>query len=323
MAEVIRVGFIGGGGNARGHMRRVREVEGAQIAGVCDVVPELAREAGELAGAEAYTDHRALLDRGDLDAVFISIPVFAHGAPELDTIARGLPFLVEKPVALDLATATAIEAAARAKGVMVAVGYQLRYAGTVDVARERLARQRIGLVIGRYWCNSGSGDPDRWLRQMEKSGGQLVEQATHTIDMMRYLGGEIAEVFCYQTRQVLDQIDCPDFNACALRFENGAVGTLTTAWCYEPDWQNANIVDVLYENTRLCWSASRLTVVEGNEAREVTAPGPNIDEIFLRAVRERNPSLIRSPYEDGVRSLAVSLAMNESAASGQPVAVAV
>src|SRR5262245_38314329 len=175
MADVIRVGFIGCGGNARGHMRRVREVEGAQIVGVCDVVPELASEAGELTGAEACTDHRALLDRGDLDAVFISIPVFAHGAPELDTIARGLPFLVEKPVALDLATAKEIAAAARTMGVMVAVGYQLRYAGTVDVARERLARQRIGLVIGRYWCNSGSGDPGRWLRQMEKSGGQLVE----------------------------------------------------------------------------------------------------------------------------------------------------
>jgi predicted dehydrogenase len=323
MAEQVRVGFIGCGGNARGHMRRMQEIDGVSIVGVCDVVPQLAEEAAGLAGGAAYTDHRALLDRADLDAVCISIPVFAHGGPELATIHRGLPFLVEKPVAIDLATAKEIEGARAARGLLAAVGYQLRYAGTVDLAREQLAGKRVGLVIGRYWCNSGSGDPGRWLRQMDKSGGQLVEQATHTIDMMRYLGGEIEEVFCYQTRQVLEGIDCPDFNACALRFASGAVGTLTTSWCYEPDWNNANILDILYENTRLCWSAAKLTILEDREPRELSGLGPNIDEVFIRAVRENTPALIRSAYEDGIRSLAVSLAMNESAAKAQPVTVEV
>ena len=71
-------------------MRRMKELEGVSIAGVCDVVPQLAEEAAGLAGAKAYTDHRALLERTDLDAICISIPVFAHGEPEL--VARfGLP----------------------------------------------------------------------------------------------------------------------------------------------------------------------------------------------------------------------------------------
>src|SRR5438552_17795692 len=127
MAEAIRFGFIGCGGNARGHMKRLQEVEGAQIVGVCDVAAEAAQQAAEMTGAETYSDHRALLERSDLDAIIISIPVFAHGAPERDTIARGLPFLVEKPVAIDLATAREIESAARRAGIMTAVGYQLRY----------------------------------------------------------------------------------------------------------------------------------------------------------------------------------------------------
>src|SRR5262249_28845307 len=134
--------------------------------------------------------------------------------------------------------------------------------------------------------------------------------------------GEISEVFCYQAQQVLMEIDCPDFNACALRFASGAVGTLTTAWAYAQGWDNANILDILYENTRLCWSYGKLTVIEAGEAREFTPPAPTIDSVFVRAVRERNPSLIRSSYADAVRSLAVSLAMNESAATGQPVKVA-
>ena len=108
--EEVRIGFIGCGGNATGHMRRLTRMEGARIVGVCDVVPDLAQRAAELTGGEAYTEHRALLDRQDLDAVYLSIPVFAHGQPEMDTLERGLPFFVEKPVARDMATARQIEA---------------------------------------------------------------------------------------------------------------------------------------------------------------------------------------------------------------------
>jgi len=319
MAEPVRVGFIGCGGNARHHIRRLLEVEGAQVVGVFDVVPQNAEEAAVMAGAQTYPSHHALLERSDLDCMYISIPVFAHGEIELAVIERDLPFLVEKPVALDLSTALAIQSAIRKKKLMTAVGYQLRYAATADVALERLKGQRLGLITGRYWSGSGKGDPERWLCQMAKSGGQLVEQATHTIDMMRFLGGEIQEVFCYQGRQVLTDIDCPDANAVALRFANGAVGTLTAVWAYEQDKKNTNVLDVFYEAHRLTWSYGKLTVMEGPEPQEFTQPGPTIDSVFIQAVRERRPALIRSSYADAVRTLAASLAMNESATTGRPV----
>src|SRR4051794_15636888 len=175
MLEVVKIGFVGCGGNARGHMRSLLQLPDARLVGVCDVVEELARTAAGETGAEAYTDHRKLLDRQDLDAVYLSIPVFAHGQPEMDVIERGLPFLVEKPVAIDIATAREIERRAQEKRLITAVGYQLRYGATVDRAREVLAGKRIGLATGKYWCNSGAGDPTRWLRVMAKSGGQLVE----------------------------------------------------------------------------------------------------------------------------------------------------
>jgi myo-inositol 2-dehydrogenase / D-chiro-inositol 1-dehydrogenase len=321
MSELVNIGFIGCGGNARGHMKRLLELPGVKIAGVCDVVEDLSRAAAGEVGGEPYTDHRRLLDRGDLHAVYISIPVFAHGAPEFDTIDRGLPFLVEKPVAISMSLAREIEAKVKERNLLTAVGYQLRYGGTVDLAKQVLADQPLGLVNGKYWCNSGAGDPTRWLRQMEKSGGQLVEQATHTIDMMRYLAGEVTEVYCASTNRVLKEIDCPDFNAVALRFENGAVGSLTTSWVFAQGWGNANIVDILYADAMLTWTYGKVTVYRNGAVEELAKPGPSVDEVFVEAVRTGDRSAIRSPYGDAVTSLAVSLAMNRSAVENRPVRV--
>jgi myo-inositol 2-dehydrogenase / D-chiro-inositol 1-dehydrogenase len=321
MASAVRIGFIGCGGNARGHMKRVQEVAGAKIVAVCDVVEELVTKAGEETASEAYTDHRRLLDRQDLDAVYISIPVYAHGDPELDTIDRGLPFLVEKPVAREMSTARKIEKKVRDSGLITAVGYQLRYAATGDAAREILAGRTIGLVNGKYWCNSGVGDPSRWLRQMAKSGGQLVEQATHTVDMMRFLAGEVTEVYCASTSQLLKEIDCPDFNAVSLKFANGAVGTLTTSWAFAQGWGNANVVDILFEDALLNWTHGKLTIYRNGEIEEISKAGPGIDEVFVNAVRTGDAAAIRSPYSDAVTSLALTLAMNVSAEENRPVRI--
>jgi predicted dehydrogenase len=308
-------------------MRRLGALAGAQIVAVCDVVADLADGAAQLTGARPYTDYRALLERPDLDAVYLSIPVFAHGEPELAVIERGLPMLVEKPVALDLDTARGVLAAVRRAGVLTCVGYQLRYCGSADAARERLAAPDtgpIGTAAGTYWCGTGRAPADHWRNSMRRSGGQLVEQATHTVDMMRFLVGEIGEVFAYYGRRVIPEGhgDCPDVHAVALRFASGATGTLNATWAIDPtDWGHANLVDVAAGEQRLHWRITGLSVVKGAEREEIARPDQSIDEVFVDAVRTGDASAIRSDYADAVRSLAVSLAANQSAAAGAPVPV--
>ena len=321
--DEVKIGFIGCGGNARGHMNRLLKVEGARIVAVCDLVETLAQQAAKLTGGSAYTDYRRLLERGDLDAVYLSIPVFAHGEPELAVIERGLPFLVEKPVAREMETARKIEAAVQQAGLLTCVGYQLRYSGTVDIAREALSGETVGMAVGRYWCGSGRGEAGRWVQQFAKSGGQLVEQATHTIDMMRFLIGEVAEVTTRQASRQLHHIDCPDVYAVTFVFENGALGSLTTTWAYEPsDWSNANVLDILYGARLLNWTAGRVAITEKGETTERTAPGPGVDEVFVEAVRSGDGGRIRSSYSDAVKSLAVSLAAVEAGETGAAVRLA-
>jgi len=321
MADQVKIGFIGCGGNARGHMGTLSKMEDVKLVALCDLKAELSKNATDQFGGKPYTDHKEMLKNEDLDGVYISIPVFAHGQPEMDAIERGLPFLVEKPVAINMETAEKVLDAVEKNKIITCVGYQLRYAGSVDQTKEVLKGKTVNMVMGKYWCNSGMGGPEFWLRQMSKSGGQLVEQATHTIDMMRYLGGEIKEVFAFQENRMLKDIDCPDVNAVSMKFENGALGSLTTAWAYTGDWSNANVIDILFDNSLASWTYGNIAVTPPMENMPEKGQDRGIDEVFVDAVRSGDGSKIRSPYKDAIKTLAATLAMNNSGQSGKAEAV--
>ena len=241
--HTIHIGFIGCGGNARGHMRSLGNVPGARIVGVCDVVPETAQQAAGQTGAQPYTEYNALLERDDLDAVYISLPVFAHGAPEMAVIERGLPMLVEKPVALDMATAREIETAVTKANLLTCVGYQLRYRGSAEAAKRLLSAHDagpLGIVHGSYWCGTGRQHGATWRTQRSKSGGQILEQATHTLDMMRFLAGEVDEVFAYFGRAILGEGhgDAPDVHGVAKPHDFGKDDGAGSADVLRSDYRN-------------------------------------------------------------------------------------
>jgi predicted dehydrogenase len=139
--------------------------------------------------------------------------------------------------------------------------------------------------------------------------------------MMRFLVGEVTEVFALQENRVLKQTDCPDVNALCMKFENGAIGSLTTTWAYNGDWSNANVLDIFFENSLLHWTAGGITVTPEPETPLEEKHGQSIDRIFVEAVQSGDVSKIRSPYSDAVKSLAISLAANRSGKSGKIEAV--
>ena len=320
--EETKIGFIGCGGNAGGHMKTLQNIDSANIVATCDIDENRANTAAQKHNATPYIDHRSMLERTDLDAIYLSLPVFAHGQPELDVIDRGLPFLVEKPVAINMDIAHQVEAAVRKADLITCVGYQLRYLGATKFARQILTKNVASMGIGKYWSGTGRGNPDAWIRQMSKSGGQLLEQATHTIDTMRYLLGEVEEVHAMQTSRVLTEIDCPDSNIVSLKFENGAVGSLTTYWAFDNgDWSHTNVIDILYKDQLINWNPSRLRIKENGEYIDKTEASPSIDEVFVKAVRSGDRSQILSPYGDAVKTMAVSIAANQSGRTGKSIKI--
>src|SRR5262249_53007365 len=100
--ESVRVGFIGCGGIAQQHLKGLAELEGVELAAVCDVREQASVDTAGRYGGRSFTDHTAMLAEVPLDALFIVLPPFAHGPAERAAIERNLPFFVEKPVGIDL-----------------------------------------------------------------------------------------------------------------------------------------------------------------------------------------------------------------------------
>lgn len=321
MDEPVRIGFLGAGGIAGHHLKQLQEIPEARIQCICDTVPERARSRTQEFGGAAYTDVRRMLDEQELDALYVCIPPFAHEDAELLAAKRGIHLFVEKPVALSMEKAWEVAAAIREAGIMSAVGYSLRYLPATEAARRYLQGKAVAMVT----CNRWGGLPATpWWRVMDQSGGQLVEMTTHQVDLMRYLVGEVGEVHArYARRALLDvpNVTVPDVQIATFGFENGAIGSMTTS-CALTQGGGRSDMDFILRDALLHYTTRDVKVMpEGAPQPEPAPEQPSIDHAFVTALRTGDRSHIRCDYEDGLRTLAVTLAANESARTGQPVRV--
>src|SRR5215207_7063996 len=225
---MTRVGFVGAGGIARRHIENLLGFSDVRIVAICDPMGERAEAAAARAGAKGYGDHCAMLDREELDAIYICTPPFAHGEPERACIERKLPFFVEKPIAADLETAEAIARDVVRSALVTGVGYHWRYLDITERATELLAANPARLITG-YWLDLTP--PPVWWTKEAYSGGQVVEQTTHIFDLARVLVGEVEEIYAAAGRTEradYPECDISEASTAALRFETGAVGSISS-----------------------------------------------------------------------------------------------
>jgi predicted dehydrogenase len=325
MSQPVRIGFIGTGGIAHSHLRKLASMEGASIAALCDVAEERVKQSAAQYGGAAYTDYRKMLNEAELDAVYVCLPPFIHGEPEIMAVERGLHLFVQKPVVMDIETGIQIAEAVQKAGVISCVGYQGRYSNVAAAARNFLSDKTIGLVACHRW-GGVAGGPAHWWRMMDKSGGMLHEQATHQLDMLRYTAGGIAEVYKIDALRVnVDQENhtIPDAEVVTLQFASGAVGYISTSSALINGGGGSRTEFVIEGHMvlQLGWGEPRI-LPEGAAAIEIpNTPPLSIDEAFVKAIQTRDPSIIRSSYSDGLKSAAVTIAANQSAREHRPVRV--
>jgi predicted dehydrogenase len=318
----VRLGFIGTGGNMNRHLRELTEIGGSTFVAFCDIVIEKAEQAVTQYGGKAYADYNQMLAHEELDAVYISIPPFAHGAPERAVVAAGLPMFVEKPVHMDADEAKDIAAEIEEKGIITATGYQERYLDIIDKAQELLASRRVGFFMG-YWMGGMPG-PGSWWREKAKSGGQLMEQTTHEFDMARYLFGEVKTVYAVARYDLIPDTDydIEEASAVSLQFESGVFGIMFSA-CFTTNGMSRSGLDIFCEDGSLEYHLRSALVLSTAEETTTWNPQNNctidMDSTFIEAVRTGDGSAIRSPYSDAAKTAILSIAANESLETDLPV----
>ncbi len=320
----IRIGFVGTGGIAQAHFDALSQIEDALPVAFCDIEAERAERAAQRFNGRAYTNWREMLDKETLDALYICVPPHGHDGAEEAAAERGIHLFVEKPVARTLERAKRIEAAIQKAGILSMVGYHFRYYGATERATERLQGLPVLMVKGAW---EGGMPSVPWWRRHELSGGQLVEQTTHIFDLARHLVGEIVEVFAYSLNRP-ELLHYPDgdvnvSDVVCLKFENGAVGVITDTNGLHAPGEVGLKVYTPERVVEVSWG--RMTESEPNRKEEFFSrdnPYLRESQAFLEAIRTGNRSLIRADYSEGVKTLAMTLAADESGRRGMPIPVA-
>ncbi len=319
--ERTRIGFIGAGGIANRHFGVLEQFDDVAIVAVADVDIARATEAAARFGARAFDDAAAMLAAVDLDALYICVPPFAHGEPERLAIEHTLPFFVEKPVALDLGTAEDVAAAVDRLGLVTAVGYHWRYLDTVDEVKALLSATPARLMSG-YWLDSTP--PPRWWWKKDASGGQMLEQTTHLVDLARYLVGDVVRVYGQSghiDRAAFPGLDVATTSTAMLTFASGAIANFASTCLL--NWNHRVGLHLFGEGLAIELT-DRDVMIDIGRGRPVRGTGSDPvvleDRDFIDAVRG-GENRIRCPYPAALETLRLALAIERSAVEGRAIDV--
>jgi predicted dehydrogenase len=229
----MRLGVIGAGKIGGLRIATIKAHPSVDLAAVYDRSKEAVEKAVAGTSARPCTDLQAILDSG-LDAVVVATPPHFHEELCLAAFAAGLHVLCEKPLANTVEGATAIVAAARKAGRILAVGFNLRYYPMVKFARRAVDEGLIGNVthIRVYGGHEGihKFHSDWEYKMPESGGGAMMDIGIHMTDLARYFLGEVTSVYGCMSESVW-HVDGSEDNAIAI-FKNpeGIVASYQTTW---------------------------------------------------------------------------------------------
>jgi UDP-N-acetyl-2-amino-2-deoxyglucuronate dehydrogenase len=214
------------------------QIADAQLVGVCDTVEAKAAGIGGKYSVPYFTDFDKMLRSIDTDVVVVLTESGHHAAHVIDLVKYRKHIVVEKPMALTLTDADAMIEACDRAGVKLFVVKQNRFNVPVVKLREALEAGRFGkLVLGTVrvrWCREQSYyDQDKWRGTWALDGGVLTNQASHHIDLLEWMMGDVESVFAISATSLVN-IETEDTAVVALRFTNGALGVIEATTATRP-----------------------------------------------------------------------------------------
>lgn len=322
----LRVAMLGCGGIARRHADAVAEL-GKRMELVACVGRDLERTAffASEHGGEPFIDLDRMIDAQAPDLVIATLPPYSrHG--EIEHIAkRGIHLLVEKPIALEMDAAQRMVDAVESAGVVAAIGFMYRFGDAVRRWRE-LDTGSVGLYVGGYHCNALHA---HWWRKRELSGGQIVEQAIHQIDLVRHLMGEPDSVyarFANLFHRNVPGYDVEDVSTTLFGWDDGKIASLSASNIAVPAvWHKEWAIMAERMTGRFAsWNEAVFTRTQGEPGGETVAGqsnpfGTQLADVATAITEKREAHV---PLREGMRTLRLALSAVRSATERREIRLA-
>lgn len=333
----LRIAVAGAGLIGRHHVQLIRESESCELSALVDPAAAAADFADEI-GVPIYPSITDLLDTQRPDGVIVATPNSLHVENALDCIERGVPVLVEKPIAHSVEEAVRLAEASEAANVQLLVGHHRRHSPILAKARQIVEDGILGQIVAvmgsaLFYKPDVYFDEGPWRR--EAGGGPILINMIHEIDDLRYLCGEIVAVQAFASNETRG-FRVEDTIAINLRFAGGALGTfmLSDTVASARSWEQTSLENTSYAHypdedcyliagTRgsLAVPTMRLKVYTGERSwwepfhedvidLERADPLARQLEHFCAVIRGETEPLVSG--WDGVQTLRVTLAIQEA-----------
>jgi len=213
-------------------------IQGAKLVAVCDIVQSKAQKIGEQFSVPYFVDMHEMMASVSVDVVVVLTESGNHARDVIGLCRYGKHIIVEKPMALSLADADAMIDAANSAGLMLFVVKQNRFNLPVVKLREAIESGRFGkLFLGTVrvrWCrNQSYYNQDAWRGTWRFDGGVLANQASHHVDLLEWMMGDVESVFAKSVKALAD-IEAEDTAIAMVKFRNGALGIIEATTATRP-----------------------------------------------------------------------------------------
>jgi len=333
MSQPLRTAILGCGGFAHRHARTLQLLEDDfKMVAFCNRTIERAAAFSEKytnGQAPVFADHHQMFEQIPLDVVVICLPPYAH-SDQIEIAANlGVHVFIEKPIALTSEQGWRMVNAAERAGIITQVGFMFRFGEAIEHLKEMIDSGKagsVGLMSARYFCNSLHAP---WWRKRDLSGGQLVEQVIHMVDLMRFLMGDAVTVYSRQENlfhQDVDDYTVEDVSATIFGFSNGGLGVIyATNGAIPNRWINDYRVvsrNLTVEFTDANHGTFHYTAESSRQPEMITADR----DFYLLEMQDFRTAIragrnTRIPLREGAKSLDLALAAARSAQTGSEIRI--
>jgi predicted dehydrogenase len=329
---MTRIAIIGYGFMGAMHADVYRRLGSAQVAAivdprVSDVRAKLLEHGWDI---PVFADYESAAARSGFSVVDICLPTDLHLDVALKAFAGGKHVFCEKPIALNVRDAEAMTAAARAAGRQFMVGHCIRFWPEYEALKQVVDAGEFGRLVSLSLSRRNSR-PDYavggWVNDPERCVGAALDMHIHDTDFICHLLGSPRAVSARGVREP------SGWNSIASTYDFGPDGPLVFAdgaWNYPPGWGFQMRFSAVFERAAMDFDSranpSLMLTAGGNAPQPMALPTPSTDgyhrelEYFIGRIEAGLP-IETSTGDQAARSLAVTLAEIESAASGQPVSL--